>query len=231
MFENLLGAVSNQSSLGFSDPALVVLNLIIAFVLCLLVAVTYKKTHKGLSYSQSYVLTLIIGGLVITAVMMVIGNNIARAFGAFGAFSLIRFRTAIKDAKDMGYMFLVLAVGMAIGSNNYVVAFATTIIVLGVMLVLNRVNFGSIRKFDYILSFHLDTRETKENAYKIVFDKYLKANSVLNIKAKEQGHILQLSFNIKFLSEKDSLAFTSDLEKLEGVSDVILITAKNDVEY
>ncbi len=231
MFETLLNSISNQPSLGFSDPALVVMNLIIVLVLCLLVAITYQKTHRGLSYSQSYVLTLIIGGLVITAVMMVIGNNIARAFGAFGAFSLIRFRTAIKDAKDMGYMFLVLAIGMAVGSNNYVIAFATTIIVLAVMLVLNRMNFGSIRKFDYILSFHLDTRQNQENAYKVIFDKYLKSSGVLNIKAREQGHVLQLSFNVKFTSEKDSLAFTAELEKLAGISDVVLITAKNDVEY
>lgn len=213
------------------SPTIVVINLIIALGLSLLIAIVYKNTHKGLSYSQTFVMTLIIGGIVIAAVMMVIGNNVARAFGAFGAFSLIRFRTAIKDAKDMGFIFLVLAVGMAVGTNNYIIAIATTIIVLSVIYILTKVNFGSIRKFDYILSFILDTRQASENAYKSIFDQYLKSNSILNVKAKEQGNILQLSFSVKFIAEKELDNFTRDMERKEGISEVNLITTKNDVEY
>ena len=213
------------------DPVVVLANLILALVLSLLIALVYKNTHKGLSYSQSFLMTLIIAGIVISAVMMVIGSNIAWAFGAFGAFSLIRFRTAIKDAKDMGYIFLVLAVGMAVGTNNYIIAVAVTVIVLLVIFVLTKINFGSIRKFNYILSFNLDTRQTQENVYKSVFDQYLKSSNILNIKAIEQGHVLQLSFSIKFISEKALEEFTRNLEKLEGISGVNLITAKNDVEY
>jgi len=228
MFETLFN--QSQGTISF-NPAVVVVNLIIAFVLSLLIALVYKKTHKGLSYSQSFIMTLIISGIIICAVMMVIGNNIAAAFGAFGAFSLIRFRTAIKDAKDMGYIFLVLAVGMAVGTNNYIIALATTAIVLLVLLILTKINFGSIRKFSYILSFNLDTRQTEENVYKPVFDEFLKNSNILNIKALEQGHVLQLSFSIKFISEKDLEKFIRTVEGLTGISEVNLITAKNDVEY
>ncbi len=213
------------------NPFAIIINLILAFVLSLIIAWVYKKTHKGLSYSQSFVVTLIIAGIVIAAVMMVIGNNVARAFGAFGAFSLIRFRTAIKDTKDMGYIFLVLAVGMAVGTKNYLIAIAVTVIVLIIIVVLTKINFGSIRKFDYILSFNLDTRQTGENIYKTVFDKYLSNSNVLNIKAIENGLVLQLSFSVKFISESESQGFVTSLEKLQGVADVNLITAKNDVEY
>lgn len=213
------------------DPIVVIINLFTAFLLSLLIAFVYKNTHKGLSYSQSFLMTLIIIGVIICAVMMVIGSNIARAFGAFGAFSLIRFRTAIKDTKDMGYIFLVLAVGMAIGTNNYIIAVATTLITLTIIYVLTRMNFGSIRKFSYILTFTFDTDRSSENIYKEVFDKYLKSSNVLNIKALAHGKVLQLTFSIRFINEKDLPEFSSSLEKLEGISDVNLITAKNDVEY
>lgn len=213
------------------NPLTVVLNLVVAFGLALLIALIYKKTHKGLSYSQSFILTLILSGIIICAVMMVIGNNIATAFGAFGAFSLIRFRTAIKDVKDMGYIFLVLAVGMAVGTNNYVIAVATTVIVLAVALILAKINFGSIRKFNYILTFILDTRKTAENSYREVFAKYLKSSDILNIKAIEHGNVLNLTFSVKFITEKESTDFVGNLEKLDGVSEVNLITAKNDIEY
>lgn len=228
MFNTIFG--TGQGTLILS-PLTITINLILAFVLSLIIAWVYKKTHKGLSYSQTFVLTLIISGIVISAVMMIIGNNIARAFGAFGAFSLIRFRTAIKDTKDMGYIFLVLAVGMAVGTNNYLIAVATTVIVLVIIYVLTKINFGSIRKFDYILSFNLDANQREGGDYKSIFDEYLSHNNVLNIKALQQGRVLQLSFSIKFIVENDSQKFIKDLEMAESISDVNLITAKNDVEY
>lgn len=228
MLDNLFNSTQGTANV---NPLTALINLVIIFVLALLIALVYKKTHRGLSYSQSFLFTLIIAGMVICAVMMVIGNNIARAFGAFGAFSLIRFRTAIKDAKDMGFIFLVLAVGMAVGTNNYAIAVIATAAVLLIIMILNRLNFGSIRKFDYILGFILDTKKTSENSYKIVADKYLKSINLLNIKAKEGGQILQLTFSIKFVSENESAEFVSNLEKIEGISEVNLITAKNDIEY
>ncbi|RJQ31654.1 DUF4956 domain-containing protein [Candidatus Parcubacteria bacterium] len=206
-------------------------NLIIAFLLSIVISVVYQRTHKGLSYSQSFVMMLIISGVIISAVMMVIGNNVARAFGAFGAFSLIRFRTAIKDTKDMAYIFLVLAVGMAVGTNNYIIAAATTIISLLIILMLYVVNFGSIRKFSYILTFSFDTRVAQENIYKGIFNKYLKFSNVLNVKTIDDGHVLQLTFSIKFIHETEFSDFIAQLEKLNGISQVNLITAKNDVEY
>lgn len=225
------GLFTVGGDIALLTPTLVVFNLLLAFALTLVIAYIYKDTHTGVSYSQTFVMTLIISGVVISAVMMVIGSNIAVAFGAFGAFSLIRFRTAIKDAKDMGYIFLVLSVGMAVGTSNHFIAVATTVIVLAIIYVLTKTNFGSIRKFDYILSLNLDTKVTQENAYKSVFDKHLKTSNVLNIKATDQGQTLQLSFSVKFISEKDNQEFVSALEKIDGVTNVNLITAKNDVEY
>ena len=228
---NQLFSVTQSYGVVVLNPIVIFFNLLLAFGLALVIALVYKATHRGLSYSQTFVTTLIISCIVIAAVMMVIGNDIARAFGAFGAFSLIRFRTAIKDAKDMGYIFLVLAVGMAAGTNNYLIAVATTVVVLLVLFVLHKLNFGSIRRFDYILNFNLDTSKQGENVYKKLFDKHLKSSSLLNIKATEGGQVLQLTFSIKFISENDAQSFTTDLERLSGITNVNLITAKNDVEY
>lgn len=213
------------------SPQVVIANLVLVFVLSLVIALVYKYTHRGLSYSQTFSMTLVIAGIVISAIMMVIGTSIARAFGAFGAFSLIRFRTAIKDSKDMGYIFLVLAVGMAVGTGNYLIAVTLTIFVLLVIIILTKLNFGSMRKYDYILTFNFDTKTSNENVYKDIFDKFLKSNNVLYIKARHEGHVLILSFSVKFISEKNTGEFVSILEKAQGVSDVSLIVAKNDVEY
>lgn len=213
------------------NVSFVVFNLSLSFLLSALIAYTYKRTHRGLSYSQSFVVMLVILGVIMSAVIMIIGNSIALAFGAFGAFSLIRFRTAIKDAKDLGYVFFVLAVGMAVGSGNYHIALTLTIIVLAIILVLTRINFGTIRKFDYILTFSFNTKIGSESGYRMVFDKYLKNSSILNIKTLAEPHILHLSFSVRFVNEKESLEFVNNLKQADGVTNANLITVKNDIEY
>jgi len=95
--ENLLiGVVSPQQMLA---------NFIVAAMITLAIAVVYQRTHNGSSYSRNFVVSIVMVGIVMGAVMMVIGNSLARAFGLFGAFSLVRFRSAIKDPKDIGYIF------------------------------------------------------------------------------------------------------------------------------
>jgi len=220
-----------------TDPALIfslpniLINLTVAFILCLIIALVYKYTHQGLSYSQSYVFTLILVGVIISAVMMVIGNSIARAFGAFGAFSIIRFRTVVKDTKDMAFIFLALAVGMACGTNNHLIAVLTAAVAIIIILVLTKIDFGTIRRYDYILNLAIDTNQTSKEVYRQVFDKYLKADNLLHVSASDAGKVLNLTFNVKFSAEKDTDQFSQDLSKISGVSNVNLVSSKSDIEY
>ena len=100
------------------------INLTLAFILGVTVSLTYKKTHKGLSYSQSFMITNIFVAVIVCMVIMIIGNSLARAFALVGALSIIRFRTVVKDTKDTAYIFWSLAVGMASGTGSYFLAIA-----------------------------------------------------------------------------------------------------------
>ena len=122
-------------------PLEVVFNSLVAFILGLFIAYTYKKTHQGLSYSQSFVLTIIFVTIIIGFVMMVIGNSLARAFALVGALSIIRFRTVVKDTKDTAYVFMALAVGMGAGTGNYFIAVYATAFMSGVAWILYKFNF------------------------------------------------------------------------------------------
>jgi len=208
-----------------------VINIILAFVLALVIALVYRRTHKGLSYSQSFVFTLIILAVLICLVMMVIGSSVATAFGALGAFSLIRFRTAVKDTKDTAFVFFAVAIGMAVGTGNYAIAIIGTVIISLIILALSKINFGSIRKYDYILTFLSDTERTGDGATKPVFSKYLKTSNLLNVAAREQGKVLEMTFNIRFFKEEDKDKLVKELNEVSGVSEINLISAKNDIEY
>ena len=103
-------------------PNEIIFNLILSFFYGLLISFVYKKTHKGMSYSQSFMITNIFLSVIVCMVIMTIGNSVSRAFALVGALSIIRFRTVIKDTKDIVYIFWSLAAGMACGTGNYFLA-------------------------------------------------------------------------------------------------------------
>ena len=135
------------------NPSEILINLIIAFFLGFIISLVYKKTHKGLSYSQSFVLTNIFVCVIVSMVIMVIGNNLARAFALVGALSIIRFRTVVKDTKDTAFIFWSLAAGMASGTGSYYLAVSGTAIISMIALVLYYTNYGSIFKSEFIIQF------------------------------------------------------------------------------
>ena len=190
----------------------IVLNIVLTFALAFVIALVYKKTHRGLSYSQSFVFTLVLMSIIVSVVMMVIGNSLARAFGLLGAFSIIRFRTAVKDTKDTGYIFFALAIGMAVGTNNYAIAITSTVLVLVIIWILNKINFGSMRKHEYLLSFLIVHDERSNDSFEDIFRKYLKNSMLLNINSKRDGGASEMTYNVSFSEEGKSDEFVRELK-------------------
>jgi hypothetical protein len=213
-------------------PLTVVLNLAVAFVLALAIAWVYKRTHRGLSYSQSFVFTLIILTVLIAATMMIVGSNVVRAFTLLGAFTIIRFRTAIKDTRDIAFIFWALITGLAIGTNNYLIAALLTVSLGLIVMFLTRVNFGSFHSFDYILNFLMPSGEqVEESGMQGVFTRYLTTATLLNVASREQGRKLEYTYSVKFGNEKEIPQFMQDANAVSGLERVNLITAKEDIEY
>ncbi|MBT6716624.1 MAG: DUF4956 domain-containing protein, partial [Nitrospina sp.] len=136
-----------QEGLAFIyGPVDILINMALAFVLGLVISYIYKITHKGLSYSQSFMLTIVFVTFIVAMVMMVIGNNLARAFALVGALSIIRFRTVIKDTKDTAFIFLGLAAGMSAGTSTYFLSIAGVGFFSLIALALHATNYGSFYK-------------------------------------------------------------------------------------
>lgn len=212
-------------------PLTILLNIACAFVLSLLAALVYRATHRGLSYSQSFTISLTMIGFLIASMVMVIGGNLALAFAGLGAMSLIRFRTAIKDVRDVVFVLLVVAIGFASGTSNYILAVVTAGFAMLVSAVLYKINFGSIRKYDYVLSFSAESAQFQGEQMRAVFTEFLKYDNLLNMVARDTGRVLDHSFNIKFINTADIEKFAKRLSELPGLSEIDIISAKNDIEY
>jgi uncharacterized membrane protein YhiD involved in acid resistance len=122
--------------------SVVIPSLLIALVLSYLIALTYKKINREREDHQVIMHTLILLAVTIAAAMMVIGNNLARAFGLVGAVSIIRFRTAVKNAKDMAFVFIAIVIGMASGLGFWLTALVFAIFAGIILLCMEWLRFG-----------------------------------------------------------------------------------------
>ena len=213
------------------NPSEIIINLIIAFFLGFIISLVYKKTHKGLSYSQSFVLTNIFVAVIVSMVIMVIGNNLARAFALVGALSIIRFRTVVKDTKDTAFIFWSLAAGMASGTGSYFLAISGTAIISMIALVLYYTNYGSIFKSEFIIQFRSRNSAKNKKNYNKIFSEYCKSSTLLNAESSGDGQSLKLSFDIVLKENKTYDEFIQKLSKVSGLSEVVAVAAKNDVDY
>ena len=212
-------------------PNEVIFNLILSFFYGLLISFVYKKTHKGMSYSQSFMITNIFLSLIVCMVIMTIGNNIARAFALVGALSIIRFRTVIKDPKDIVYIFWSLAAGMTCGTGSYFIAFASALIITIVAYILHKTNYGSIYKSEFILQFRYNKTDEKEASYLEILKNNCSTYTLLNSEPSSDNKSLKLTFDIVLKEDEEVNKFVLDISNCLGTSETSLVAAQNDVDY
>ena len=213
-------------------PQEIIINLILSFILGLIISVVYKFTHKGLSYSQSFMITNVFVSVIVCMVIMIIGNSLARAFALVGALSIIRFITVVNDTKDTAYIFWSLASGMAAGTGSYFLAISGTIIITSIALILDKTNFGSIIKSEFILQFRTISNNNEiSKLFNDVISKYSKSSTLLSSESSEDGKSIKLSFDIVLKEENNQTELISELSKIKGLTEIVVIAAKSDVDY
>ena len=213
-------------------PSEILLNLMLAFILGMVISWVYKATHSGLSYSQSFMLTSIFVAVIVCMVIMVIGNNLARAFALVGALSIIRFRTVVKDTKDTAYIFWALAAGMAAGTGSYFLAVAGSLVIALIAYVLNITNYGSIHKSEFILQFRIKNNDSDSHQkYVDTISRYAKKSTLLHVEPSGDNNTSKMSFDIVMKKDEDHNKFANEIATLVGISEVGLVAARHDVDY
>lgn len=213
-------------------PSEILINLVLSFILGVAISLIYKKTHKGLSYSQSFMVTNIFVAVIVCMVIMIIGNSLARAFALVGALSIIRFRTVVKDTKDTAYIFWSLAAGMAAGTGSYFLAIAGSAIISGIALILFYTNFGSVIKSEFIVQFRINSNDPNiTSQYNKLISDFTKSHTLLSSESSGDGQTIKVSFDVVMKEEMKQNELISNISKIDGVSEVVIIAAKSDVDY
>lgn len=132
---------TTSSGTGVTLPTFI-LAMATAMLLGLVTALVYLKTYNSRVSPQKFSFTLVLLPVVIAVIIMLVGNNVARAFSLAGAFSIIRFRSAPGDPAEITYVLMTMAIGLASGLGYLAYAVFSAIILLVAMLLMNVLNFG-----------------------------------------------------------------------------------------
>lgn len=227
-FLSLLTALQDNTDVFNTSD--VVFSTILSFLLALVIAWVYKHTYRGVSYTQSYVHTLIMLTMIVSLIMLIIGSNIARAFSLVGALSIIRFRNAVKDTRDVGYIFFGMAIGMACGTRFYLLAVVGTFMISFVMWGMTNLNMFAKDVREQILKVRITVDMQPEVLFADVFGQYLRRYNLIAAETVQAGMLTELIYGIEMKKPDQGQAFMEALRRINDNNKVALISGHHEVD-
>lgn len=191
-----------------------------AYVLSQAIAAVYVWTHQGISYSRSFVVTLVVAGLVSTMLMLSIGNNLARGFGIVGTLALIRFRTQMQDPLDMIFVFASFGAGVAAGTGNIATGVIGTAVFLLVVSVLQLTGFGSRHLHDGVLRVQLSAQPEAESGLTSVLHRFCRRFAAVSLREVAQGRDLERVYHVTLRQRGKEAELVQAVAALPGASGV-----------
>ena len=225
----------NQTTLNFSDifkssfvekiSSVSILDVFIAlalaFVIGLFIMQVYKKTFKGVMYSESFGVSLIALCLITTLIILAVTSNVVLSLGMVGALSIVRFRSAIKEPIDIAYLFWAISAGIVIGAGLIPLAIIGSIFIgLVMILFVNRKTTNN----PYILVINCEDDNSENDALKLLSKNVQK----YNVKSKTVSPVNRIEMTVEIGLKKNTTGFVNEISKVNGVSNVVLVSYNGD---
>lgn len=189
----------------------ILLVMLSALGLGLLTSLHYIWTNKNKSYDRSFVLTLVMLPVIISVIILLIGNNVARAFSLAGAFSLIRFRSAPGDPDDIAYVFFTLAIGLACGMGYIGYAIVFAIVLILAMTLINSSGFGKSKNSKMTLKITVPEDVDYQGLFDDIFQKNGVTWELQRVKTTEFGTLFELVYVISMSVDINHKTFIDEL--------------------
>ncbi|WP_294393229.1 DUF4956 domain-containing protein [uncultured Clostridium sp.] len=223
----------NQTTLNFSDifkssfvekissVSILDVSIALAFVIGLFIMQVYKKTFKGVMYSESFGVSLIALCLITTLIILAVTSNVVLSLGMVGALSIVRFRSAIKEPIDIAYLFWAISAGIVIGAGLIPLAIIGSIFIgLVMILFVNRKTTNN----PYILVINCEDDNSENDALKLLSKNVQK----YNVKSKTVSPVNRIEMTVEIGLKKNTTGFVNEISKVNGVSNVVLVSYNGD---
>jgi uncharacterized membrane protein YhiD involved in acid resistance len=200
------------------------LSLLLAFFLGQLLAWIYFATHNGLSYSRSFVQSLILITVVVSMIMTVIGSSIITAMGVLGALAIIRFRNMVKDTRDMAFIFCALTIGMASGSQRYGTAILGTLVICSIIVYLYMTDFGTHKPHNGFLRFSLNGHMDTNHPILAILHRYCSNYTLLSTQDNDFGiGEVAYAYQLMIRNLNGNEQMLSEINQIAGVANINLV--------
>jgi hypothetical protein len=203
------------------DVFIIFFSLLLAFVIALVISQIYKMTHRGVNYELSFMTSLVLLAPIVAVVMMFIRGNLVVSLGLVGSLAIIRFRTPIKDTRDMIFLFWSIAAGLGAGTYNWGIVTLFSVFMVVVIFFLHLFKYGRSQNNDYILVVSGNSDYDSDLLIDIV-RKYTKDSKIRSQKIGDD--IWEMIFELQLENGKrDVDLIVKELKSVQGVGNVSLL--------
>ena len=216
LFNNILANASADITVGGA-----VITMLVAIVFGAVIGLTYYKTQEE-NYQRSMAITLLMLPIILSVIIMFVGSNIARAFSLAGTLSIIRFRSAPGDPKDIGFIFFDIAAGLACGVGLYGYGAIFVVLLCVVMILTEKFGLFEKKSVEKTLRITIPESLNYQGAFDEILKKYTKKYTLTRIKTTDLGSLFELNYNVIMLHDEDEQEFINELRCRNGNLNIIL---------
>lgn len=217
LFNEVLANISEEIT-----PLSAVIAMALSLLLGGIIAFTYRKTQDEAVYQRSLAITLVMLPIILSVIILFIGSNIARAFSLAGTLSIIRFRSAPGDAKDIGFIFFDIAAGLACGVGMYAYGVLFVVILCLALIILEKANMFQVRTLQKTLKITIPENLNYSGAFEDILDTYTKSYTLTKIKTTDLGSLFELVYRVSMADGIDEQQFLNELRTRNGNLTIML---------
>lgn len=217
LFNEILANISEEIT-----PLSAVIAMALSLLLGGIIAFTYRKTQDEAVYQRSLAITLVMLPIILSVIILFIGSNIARAFSLAGTLSIIRFRSAPGDAKDIGFIFFDIAAGLACGVGMYAYGMLFVVILCLALIILEKANMFQVRTLQKTLKITIPENLNYSGAFEDILDTYTKSYTMTKIKTTDLGSLFELVYRVSMADGIDEQQFLNELRTRNGNLTIML---------
>jgi uncharacterized membrane protein YhiD involved in acid resistance len=168
--------------------------------------------------------------MVITIIMLIVGSNIARAFSLVWALSIVRFRNAMKETRDIGFIFLAMAIGMAMGTKFYLLWIFSTGFILSAIIIMHKFDWFAKPVTSQILKIQVENNLNFETVFDDIFAKFTLWSELISMDSVRGWALTELVYSINMDSSVSKQEFLAKLKIINANQKVSLITGYNSTD-
>lgn len=217
--DTLFSSVLTDSLNLTSMLAVTASSLLLGFAVSLL----YIKTHKHSGYTPSFAVTLVMLPIIIAIIILLIGDNVARAFSLAGAFTIIRFRSAPADPKDITYIFFTLAVGLALGLGYIGYSVLFTLILGLVIAFMESFKYACPKNEHMILKVTVPEDLNYQNLITDILEEYTVEYKLKKVRTADFGALFETVYYIELKKDCDQKEMIDKIRARNGNLNVQLL--------